>query len=93
MRLNQYIAKSGIASRRKADILIADGLIKINGKVMTNFGYKINDDDIVTYNNQVLSPSHDIVYLLNNLSRIQVYLLKYNRSYLYAFYYLIKQLH
>ena len=65
MRLNQYIAKSGIASRRKADILIADGLIKINGKVMTNFGYKINDDDIVTYNNQVLSPSHDIVYLLN----------------------------
>ena len=65
MRLNQYIAKSGVASRRKADVLIADGLIKINGKVVTNFGYKIGDNDIVTYKGQVLSPSVDIVYLLN----------------------------
>ena len=65
MRLNQYIAKSGVASRRKADVLIADGLIKINGKVVTNFGYKIGDNDIVTYKGQVLSPSIDIVYLLN----------------------------
>ena len=65
MRLNQYIAKSGTASRRKADILIADGLIKINGQVVTNFGYQLKDDDIVTYKGQVLSPSSDIVYLLN----------------------------
>ena len=65
MRLNQYIAKSGVASRRKADVLIADGLIKINGKVVTNFGYKIGDNDIVTYKGQVLSPSVDMVYLLN----------------------------
>ena len=65
MRLNQYIAKSGTASRRKADVLIAEGLIKINGKVVTNFGYQLNDDDIVTYKGQVLSPSINIVYLLN----------------------------
>ena len=65
MRLNQYIAKSGTASRRKADVLIAEGLIKINGEVVTNFGYQLNDDDIVTYKGQVLSPSINIVYLLN----------------------------
>ena len=65
MRLNQYIAKSGTTSRRKADILIADGLIKINGQIVTNFAYQLKDDDIVTYKDQVLSPSTDIVYLLN----------------------------
>ena len=65
MRLNRYIAKSGIASRRKADILIGDGLIKINGNVVTNFGYQLKEEDIVTYKDQVLSPSNDIVYILN----------------------------
>ena len=52
MRLNRYIAKSGIASRRKADILIGDGLIKINGNVVTNFGYQLKEEDIVTYKDQ-----------------------------------------
>ncbi|MAX12804.1 MAG: pseudouridine synthase [Candidatus Marinimicrobia bacterium] len=65
MRLNRYIAKSGIASRRKADVLIEDGLIKINGNIVTNFGYQLKEEDIVTYKDQVLSPSQDIVYLLN----------------------------
>ena len=65
MRLNKYIAKTGITSRRKADLLIQDGLIQINGKVVTNFGYALNSDDIVTYNGKVLSPDSDIVYLLN----------------------------
>ena len=65
MRLNKYIAKTGITSRRKADLLIQGGLIQINGKVVTNFGYALNSDDIVTYNGKVLSPDSDIVYLLN----------------------------
>ena len=43
MRLNQYISKTGITSRRKADVLIEDGLIKINGKTVTNFGFQLND--------------------------------------------------
>ncbi|MAX10535.1 MAG: pseudouridine synthase [Candidatus Marinimicrobia bacterium] len=65
MRLNKYIAKSGIASRRKADILIEEGLIKINGEVVTNFGFQINDDDIVTYEGKVISPDLDVLYILN----------------------------
>ena len=32
---------------------------------MTNFGYQLNEEDIVTYKDQVLSPSNDIVYILN----------------------------
>ena len=65
MRLNKYIAKAGITSRRKADILIEDGLIKINGAVVTNFGFQLNDNDIVTYQGKVISPDLDIVYILN----------------------------
>ena len=65
MRLNKYIAKAGVASRRKADILIEDGLIKINGEVVTNFGFQLNDDDIVTYQGKVISPESDVLYVLN----------------------------
>ena len=65
MRLNKYIAKAGVASRRKADILIEDGLIKINGEVVTNFGFQLNDDDIVTYQGKVISPESDVLYILN----------------------------
>ncbi len=48
-RLNQYIAKSGITSRRKADILIESGKIKINGVVIQELGTKVSLDDIVEY--------------------------------------------
>ena len=65
MRLNKYIAKAGVTSRRKADLLIQEGLIHINGKVVTNFGYQINDDDIVTYKGKILSPDLDVVYILH----------------------------
>tara|TARA_Y100001970_G_C13960586_1_gene712933 strand:- start:162 stop:860 length:699 start_codon:yes stop_codon:yes gene_type:complete len=65
MRLNQYIAKAGVTSRRKADILIQDGLIQINGEIITNFGYRVNESDIVTYKGKVISPDSDIVYILN----------------------------
>ena len=65
MRLNKYIAKAGVASRRKADLLIEEGLIYINGAVVTNFGYQLNDDDIVTYKGKILSPDLDVVYILH----------------------------
>ena len=65
MRLNKYIAKAGVVSRRKADILIKDGLIKINGKVVTNFGFNLDDNDIVTYQDKVISPDLNVAYVLN----------------------------
>ena len=48
-RLNQYIAKSGITSRRKADLLITSGKIKINGIVIKELGVKVTSNDIVEY--------------------------------------------
>ncbi len=48
-RLNQYIAKAGITSRRKADLLIESGKIKINGVVVRELGVKVNSNDTVEY--------------------------------------------
>ena len=48
-RLNQYIAKSGVTSRRKADFLIASGKIKINGVVIKKLGTKVSLNDLVEY--------------------------------------------
>ena len=48
-RLNQYIAKSGITSRRKADLLIESGKIKVNGIVINELGTKVSLDDTIEY--------------------------------------------
>ena len=47
MRINKYIAQAGIASRRKADELIANGNVKVNGAVMKEPGYDVTDEDKV----------------------------------------------
>ena len=47
MRLNKYIAHAGIASRRKADDLIANGNVKVNGITVKEMGYDVLPDDTV----------------------------------------------
>lgn len=53
-RLNQYIAKAGICSRREADELIVSGKIKVNGKVVFEMGIRVSPEDKVTYNGNLL---------------------------------------
>jgi 23S rRNA pseudouridine2605 synthase len=43
IRLNKYIANSGICSRREADELITQGLVEVNGKVVTEMGYQVEN--------------------------------------------------
>ena len=50
MRLNKYIATAGIASRRKADELIKNGNVKVNGKTMLTLGYDVTENDKVEVN-------------------------------------------
>ena len=54
MRINKYLALCGVGSRRKCDEYISKKLIKVNGKIMDNFSYNVNDTDFVQYNNQLL---------------------------------------
>ncbi len=65
MRLNKYIAHAGIASRRKADDLIKDGLVKVNGNVVTEMGYKVQATDKITYNGKIIKPVNHVYILLN----------------------------
>lgn len=67
MRLNKYIAQAGIASRRKADELTANGNVKVNGSVMKEMGYDVKDGDIVEVNNRRIEPStNKPVYIMLN---------------------------
>ncbi|MFN3530305.1 MAG: pseudouridine synthase [Bacteroidia bacterium] len=65
MRLNRYIANSGICSRRRADELIAAGEILVNGKVVNELGSRVNPGDTVTYKDKALS-LETLVYVLLN---------------------------
>lgn len=66
MRLNKYIAQSGIASRRKADELTLKGKVKINGVLMKEPGYDVVEGDIVEVNGQIVKPDSRKVYIMLN---------------------------
>ncbi|UTA67437.1 pseudouridine synthase [Emticicia sp. 21SJ11W-3] len=65
IRLNRYISNAGIASRRDADELIASGQITVNGKEITEMGYKVKPSDVVKYGKKILN-REKLVYLLLN---------------------------
>lgn len=65
IRLNKYIAHSGICSRREADDLIRNGDIKVNGKVVYELGIRIKPSDKVSYRGKVLKREKLIYILLN----------------------------
>lgn len=66
MRLNKYIAQSGVASRRKADELIHNGNVKVNGISVREMGVQVNDEDVVTVNGSVIRPIENKKYILLN---------------------------
>lgn len=65
IRLNKYIANSGMCSRREADENIAIGLVSVNGKVITEMGYKVKRTDEVRYDGQRITPEPNVYVLLN----------------------------
>ncbi len=65
MRLNKFIAHSGVCSRRDADSLIAEGRIKINNKVVTELGHKVQPDDHVHLDGKPLHVQRFVYLLLN----------------------------
>lgn len=66
VRLNKYLSECGIASRRKSDILIQDGRISINGKVITELGFKVDTDiDEISIDGEIIKSKKKVYYLLN----------------------------
>ncbi|MDD3437090.1 MAG: pseudouridine synthase [Candidatus Gastranaerophilales bacterium] len=62
MRLNKYIAASGICSRRKADELIDQGVVSVNGKKIKELGFKVSEKDKVFINNEPVRPKKHEYY-------------------------------
>ncbi len=65
IRLNKYIANSGICSRREADELIEQGLVEVNGTVVTEMGYQVEKTDRVVFDGQNITPEKPVYVLLN----------------------------
>ena len=66
-RLQKYLANAGIASRRKCEELILDGKIKVNGKIITELGTKIDTEkDKIEYNNKIIKLNNKKIYILLN---------------------------
>lgn len=64
-RLNKFISNAGVCSRRDADVLIREGKIKVNGKVITEMGYKVIKGDQVVYQGRQLK-TEKLQYVLLN---------------------------
>ena len=65
IRLNKYLADSGVCSRREADELIKAGCVTVNGEVVTTMGYKVKPTDKVVYGGQTLNREKLRYILLN----------------------------
>ena len=65
IRLNKYMANAGICSRREADEFIQQGLVKVNGQVVTELGTKISHADTVEYDDKVVALESKCYILLN----------------------------
>lgn len=65
MRLNKYIAHSGVCSRRKADELIEQGFVTVNGE-KAHTGYDVVDGDVVAVKGSPIKPEKRLVYYMLN---------------------------
>src|SRR3989338_39822 len=66
-RLQKFLSRAGVASRRHAEDMITNGRVKVNGKVVTKLGTKVDPGrDKVEVSGKVVSPPEDLVYLVLN---------------------------
>jgi 23S rRNA pseudouridine2605 synthase len=66
-RLQKYMARCGVASRRKCEEIILEGKVKVNDKIVTELGVKINYEiDKVFYNGKIITPEENKVYIMLN---------------------------
>ncbi|MCF8361650.1 MAG: rRNA pseudouridine synthase [Prolixibacteraceae bacterium] len=65
IRLNRYLANSGVCSRREADKFISSGCVTVNGKIASELGTKVTLYDEVKFNGETLNPQRKVYLLLN----------------------------
>ncbi len=72
IRLNRYLGNSGVSTRREADKLISKGLVTVNGKVVTEMGYRVQKGDKVVYEGQYLNAESKQFILINKTKNCTV---------------------
>ena len=72
MRIQKYIAETGLCSRRKAEEYIREGKITVNGKIAV-IGQNVEENDIIKYNGKLLKKEELEYYLLNKPLRIYMH--------------------
>ncbi len=66
-RLQKYMARCGVASRRKCEEIICSGKVKVNDIVVDSLGTKVDPSvDVVSVNNKVIRPEENKVYIMLN---------------------------
>nr|WP_227461935.1 pseudouridine synthase [Odoribacter sp. OF09-27XD] len=65
LRLNRYISMGGVCSRRDADVLIAEGRVKVNGEVVQTVGIKVRKNDRVEVDDVLIVPERKVYLVLN----------------------------
>jgi len=65
IRLNKYIANSGVCTRRDADLYISTGSVRVNNVVITEMGYRVKLTDEVRFDGQLINPIKKSYILLN----------------------------
>lgn len=65
VRLNKFLSNAGICSRREADVLISTGVVKVNGNIITEMGYKVKPGDKVQYDGETINAEKKRYVLLN----------------------------
>lgn len=66
MRLNKYVASAGVCSRRKADELIENGNVKVNGATVKAMGWQVEDGDRIEVNGRVIEAANEKIYVVVN---------------------------
>lgn len=65
-RLQKYLAECGVASRRKAEEMIAAGRVTVNGTVVTEMGTKVSGSDTVKVDGKLVRPERNKIYIMIN---------------------------
>lgn len=66
-RLQKYMARCGVASRREAENIILDGRVKVNKKIVTELGVKVDEDnDKVFLDGELIKPENKLYYIMLN---------------------------
>lgn len=73
IRLNKYIANSGICSRREADTYIEHGSVQVNGKLVTEMGYKVQPNDVVQFDGTSITPEQKKIYSFKQAKELYYY--------------------